>query len=108
MFQLPFIFVNIIFFRTEFSSSSQSSHEYDLLLYTNANGPKCFDTGEIIMKKEFNPSANENPLQFNATLSPVETNTAFDGKSGKLVSGDRNSRVKKMSIPFEQGMSQFV
>ena len=55
------------------------------------------------MKKEFNPSANENPLKFNITLNPVEEDLDFDGKLGRLVSGDRKSRVKRMSIPFEQG-----
>ena len=51
------------------------------------------------MRKEFNPSANENPLQFNATLIPVERNSNFDGKLGRLA---KKLIVKRMSIPFEQ------
>ena len=86
MFQLPVIFVNIIFYfcRTEFSSPSNSNKEHELTLRTDDEKKQCFDTAEIRMRKEFNPSANENPLQFNATLIPVEKNSNFDGKLGRL------------------------
>ena len=86
MFQLPVIFVNIIFYfcRTEFSSPSNSNKEHELTLRTDDKNEQCFDTAEIRMRKEFNPSANENPLQFNATLIPVEANSNFDGKLGRL------------------------
>ena len=70
--------------RTEFSSPSNSNEEHDLTLHTNDKNEQCFDTAEIRMRKEFNPSANENPLQFNATLIPVEANSNFDGKLGRL------------------------
>lgn len=95
------------FFRTEFSSTSQASEEHDLTLFTS-DEKKCFNTSEIRMKKEFNPSANENPLKFNITLNPVEKDLDFDGKLGRLVSGDRKSRVKRMSIPFEQGKLKVI
>ena len=82
----PVIFVNIIFYfcRTEFSSPSNSNKEHELTLRTDDEKKQCFDTAEIRMRKEFNPSANENPLQFNATLIPVEKNSNFDGKLGRL------------------------
>ena len=70
--------------RTEFSSPSNSNEEHELTLRTNDKNEQCFDTAEIRMRKEFNPSANENPLQFNATLIPVEKNSNFDGKLGRL------------------------
>ena len=70
--------------RTEFSSPSKSNEEHELTLRTNDKNEQCFDTAEIRMRKEFNPSANENPLQFNATLIPVEKNSNFDGKLGRL------------------------
>ena len=101
MFQLPVIFVNIIFYfcRTEFSSPSNSNKEHELTLRTDDKNEQCFDSAEIRMRKEFNPSANENPLQFNATLIPVEKNSNFDGKLGRLA---KKVIVKRMSIPFEQ------
>ena len=82
----PVIFVNIIFYfcRTEFSSPSNSNKEHELTLRTDDKNEQCFDSAEIRMRKEFNPSANENPLQFNATLIPVEANSNFDGKLGRL------------------------
>ena len=85
--------------RTEFSSPSKSNEEHELTLRTDNNKAQCFDTAEIRMRKEFNPSANENPLQFNATLIPLEKNSNFDGKLGRLA---KKVIVKRMSIPFEQ------
>ena len=46
IFQLPVIFVNIIFFRTEFSSTSNLNEEHDLTLRTDRN-KQCFDTEGI-------------------------------------------------------------
>ena len=73
-----------IIYSTEFSSPPNLNEEHELTLRTDDKNEQCFDSGEIRMRKEFNPSANENPLQFNATLIPVERNSNFDGKLGRL------------------------